>query len=76
MELYYIAIAFIIDLIIGDPYFLPHPIVLIGKFISFMEKLLRKFSTNPKALKGIAYNYSDVFRIYCSSTSIYAKTIW
>lgn len=52
MELYYIAIAFIIDLIIGDPYFLPHPIVLIGKFISFMEKLLRKFSTNPKALKG------------------------
>lgn len=51
MELYYIAIAFVIDLIVGDPYFLPHPIVLIGKFISFMEKCLRKVASTPKALK-------------------------
>ncbi len=51
MELYYIAIAFVIDLIVGDPCFLPHPIVLIGKFISFMEKQLRKVACSPKALK-------------------------
>ncbi len=37
-----IGIAFILDLILGDPYWLPHPICLIGKAISFLEDKLRK----------------------------------
>ena len=36
------ALGFIIDLLIGDPHFLPHPVVLIGKMISLTEKKLRK----------------------------------
>jgi adenosylcobinamide-phosphate synthase len=35
-------LAFLIDLIIGDPRFLPHPIVFIGKLITFLEYYLRK----------------------------------
>lgn len=30
--------GFILDLILGDPYNLPHPVRLMGKFISYLEK--------------------------------------
>lgn len=36
--------GFLLDLILGDPYFLPHPIRLIGKLITAAEKRLRKKS--------------------------------
>lgn len=41
--MYYIILAgaVLIDLIIGDPVFIPHPVVLIGKVISFLENLFR-----------------------------------
>ena len=32
--------GFLLDLILGDPYWLPHPIRLIGNWISFLEKKL------------------------------------
>lgn len=44
----YIYIAFCIDLLIGDPRFLPHPIVAIGKLISVTEKYARKLFKNLK----------------------------
>ncbi|MBQ1887700.1 MAG: cobalamin biosynthesis protein CobD [Firmicutes bacterium] len=34
--------GFIVDLIIGDPHSITHPVVIIGKEISLLEKLLRK----------------------------------
>lgn len=34
--------GFVLDCILGDPYSLPHPIRLIGKLISAMEKLTRR----------------------------------
>ncbi|MCQ2373404.1 MAG: adenosylcobinamide-phosphate synthase CbiB [Phascolarctobacterium sp.] len=37
-----IVCGFILDLIFGDPHWLPHPICLIGNLISFLEKRLRK----------------------------------
>ena len=37
-----IIIGFIIDLILGDPYTLPHPIRLIGTLISKLEIFTRK----------------------------------
>lgn len=41
MLLFAIIVGFILDLLIGDPRWLPHPICLIGNLISFLEKLLR-----------------------------------
>ncbi len=35
--------AFIVDLIIGDPYWLPHPVRIIGKAINKLEPLIRKY---------------------------------
>ena len=37
-----IVVGFILDLILGDPHWLPHPICLIGNLISFLDKHLRK----------------------------------
>jgi adenosylcobinamide-phosphate synthase len=36
-----VAVAFLVDLIVGDPKGIPHPVVIIGKGISLLEKLLR-----------------------------------
>ncbi|WP_066635448.1 adenosylcobinamide-phosphate synthase CbiB [Desulfolucanica intricata] len=46
-----IILAYFIDLIIGDPRWLTHPVVLIGKLISFLEKILFKFLRKPLALR-------------------------
>ena len=37
------GLAYIIDLILGDPRWLYHPVIIIGKLISFLEKILYKF---------------------------------
>lgn len=37
-----VAVGFIIDFFVGDPHFIPHPVVFIGKLISLFEKLLRR----------------------------------
>ena len=36
-----VAIGFVIDFFVGDPHFIPHPVVAIGKLISFLDKKLR-----------------------------------
>lgn len=41
--------GFVLDLILGDPYSLPHPIRLIGNMISFWTKKLLKEELNDKA---------------------------
>ena len=46
-----LIIAVIIDFILGDPYWFPHPVIYIGKLISFLEKHTRKLYKSPKELK-------------------------
>ena len=41
-SLYALLIGFGIDLLVGDPHGIPHPVVGIGKLISFLEKGLRR----------------------------------
>lgn len=43
-------LALIIDIIIGDPYFFPHPVRLMGKIISSQEKLARRLLKDKKRL--------------------------
>ncbi|MBQ2545633.1 MAG: cobalamin biosynthesis protein CobD [Clostridia bacterium] len=40
--------GFIIDFFVGDPYSIPHPVVAIGKWISFFDRRLRRGNSNPK----------------------------
>lgn len=41
-RLWALVIGFGIDLLLGDPHGIPHPVVAIGKLISILEKLLRR----------------------------------
>lgn len=44
-----LAIGFALDLVVGDPHWLPHPIRLIGRLISGLERILRRvFPATPK----------------------------
>lgn len=42
-------LGFLLDLVLGDPHFLPHPVRLMGKLISGTEKKLRKNRTRTSA---------------------------
>ncbi len=46
-----ILVGFLIDLVLGDPYNIPHPVVLIGKGITLCEKTALKLF--PKTDKGM-----------------------
>ena len=50
MTLYAILAGFIMDLLIGDPHWIYHPVRLIGKLITFLEDMLRE--TFPKTKDG------------------------
>ena len=41
-----LLIGFLLDVCIGDPYNFPHPIRLIGKLISALERMIRKKCSN------------------------------
>ena len=45
--------AYIIDIIVGDPHWFPHPVAIIGKFISFLERKIRHSSSVAKRKGGI-----------------------
>lgn len=51
MELVYVVLlGFLIDLILGDPPWMPHPVIYIGRLISLCERVLRKVF--PKTERG------------------------
>lgn len=45
-----LIMGFGLDLLVGDPHGIPHPVALIGKEISFLERLLRRLF--PKTVWG------------------------
>ena len=45
-----LCIGFGIDLIVGDPHSIPHPVIFVGKLISAIEKVVRKIF--PKTVHG------------------------
>lgn len=45
-----VLLGFLVDCAVGDPHWLPHPVMLIGKQISVSEKLLRRMF--PKTDRG------------------------
>lgn len=49
-SVYALFIGFIIDLIVGDPHSIPHPVIFIGKLISAIDKVVRKIF--PKTVRG------------------------
>ena len=46
--------AFLLDLVVGDPLWLPHPVVLMGKLISCGERFLRTGNPRRDLITGMA----------------------
>lgn len=49
-----LCVGFCIDLLVGDPHSIPHPVVLIGKWISFCEKHLRRIFPKTEGGEKVA----------------------
>ncbi|MDA8333693.1 MAG: adenosylcobinamide-phosphate synthase CbiB [Peptococcaceae bacterium] len=49
---YLVTAAFLLDLLVGDPPFLPHPVVGIGRLVSFWESRLVRPGRSPAVQKA------------------------
>ncbi|KAB2832294.1 MAG: cobalamin biosynthesis protein [Candidatus Brocadia sp.] len=58
-----IAVAYLVDLVIGDPQWSYHPVRLIGRFIEHTELVLRKFAL-PERMSGIVLTTIVVLGTY------------
>lgn len=56
--------AVVLDLIIGDPRWLPHPVAGIGKLISFLDRRLNAGSDRMKKIKGIMLTTGVVLFVF------------
>ena len=51
-----LALGFLLDLILGDPHWAPHPVRWIGRLIALLEKVLRRmFPDTPRALVAAGF---------------------
>ena len=63
--------AYILDLIIGDPRWAPHPVVLIGRLGRFLEEKIRRgFLPVDERKGGIVLWFSVVIAVYCVTWGI------
>ncbi|MBQ6255224.1 MAG: cobalamin biosynthesis protein, partial [Clostridia bacterium] len=75
-----LVIGFLLDALLGDPTWLYHPVIAIGKYISFLEKRLRKWGGNLRK-SAVLLTASTVLITMFSAGAIlaplwYAGKIW
>ena len=63
-EILILIAAFFLDLAVGDPRGLPHPVRIIGKGINVMENVIRRSGKTKKLLKAGGV-YPGVFNRHC-----------
>lgn len=61
-----VLLAYVLDLIVGDPQWLPHPVRVIGKAINWLEKLVRIYFNNLKT-GGILLSVVVIIGVYIIS---------
>ena len=70
-----LVFGFGIDLLVGDPHSIPHPVIFIGKLISALEKLVRKIF--PKTVKGENFAGGVLWLVVVAvSTAVPALLLW
>ena len=71
--------GFVLDLLIGDPHFIPHPVRLIGSLISFLDKRLNsdvKYNSSEneanltKYKRGVLLAFTVIFATFAISVII------
>lgn len=71
VEPWEVFLAFLLDLLIGDPDFIPHPVVGIGKLIEKTERILRKIPLHEKILGVVLFLIVNGIVIYLSFLVLY-----
>ncbi len=59
-----LAVSFILDIIFKDPKYLPHPVVFIGRLISYLEKAFMKIFRRGKTaeyISGVVLSVTVIF---------------
>ena len=70
-----LILGFFLDLIVGDPHWMPHPIVFIGKLIDVTEKAMRKIF--PKTVLGENFAGAAIWLIVVTvSTGLPLLILW
>ena len=70
-----LILGFCLDLIVGDPHWMPHPIVFIGKLIDLTEKAMRKLF--PKTVRGENLAGAAIWLVVVIvSTALPALVLW
>ena len=70
-----LVLGFCLDLIVGDPHGIPHPVVLIGKLISAVEKLVRRVFPKTVLGENIAGGVLWLM-VVCVSTAVPGAILW
>ncbi len=70
-----LVLGFCLDLIVGDPHGIPHPVVLIGKLISAVEKLVRRVFPKTVLGENIAGGVLWLM-VVCVSTAVPGVILW
>ena len=76
---YIFAFAFILDLLMGDPVFIYHPVSFMGRVISIYEKVFRKLLPKKKSgeilggLLTVLFTVFTVFSVYMAIRIIFYK---
>lgn len=68
-EWYILPAAFVLDLIFGDPRFLPHPVRWMGKGIEVLEPRFRNFSSGLFT-GGLAFSLTLILLAWATSTIV------
>ncbi|MFG6393332.1 MAG: adenosylcobinamide-phosphate synthase CbiB [Lachnospiraceae bacterium] len=77
-----IIAGYILDLLFGDPYFIPHPVVAAGRFITFCtDRLLNENDTPARKRRNgfimvIAVLFLSAFIPYCILYTAYSLSIF
>lgn len=61
--------AFILDFLIGDPRWLPHPVVYMGRAISFFEPVFRRMIKN-RLVSGAFFSIFLVVSTWCTGAAV------
>ncbi len=72
--LYILLAAYILDIVLGDPRWLPHPVILMGKAISFFEPVFRRF-IKLEFVAGLLFALILIFATWAASFWI-VKIAW
>lgn len=70
-----LVLGFGIDLIVGDPHSIPHPVIFIGKLIAAVEKLVRRIFPKTRTGENVAGGVLWLV-VVTVSTAVPALLLW